>query len=304
MKYKMFVGLLVASLVLTSATTVRAQTLAVPSWVPAKIDNFTMVYNGSLVSGLQLGTTDIVKSNWTQLYIKNDSTSLLGVVGVLTMEYTQDFFSKPVPALIKYGLSMGAFSGLPTFTGTSTWDLFFWMMGLISTGNNETAVVDEKASVPNAMGAFSFNVSCSSEWNFYMLYAYKAQFAMMVFAMDFHWNLTDMMMHYEAADGQIKSWFESYVGLLVAAFGSIMTVFATLASGLGMASLPEIAGGSITPTGTTDVPTSEQDVNTLGNSYAGSLPGGIPGYPVALIGIASLFAVLFIVQKKRKAIVA
>ncbi len=303
MKYKTLIGLLVMSLVLTSTTTVRAQALSVPSWVPAKIEGWTKVYNGTIGSSydLDLGSANIVKSNWSEIYLKNTSTSISGIVGVLTYEYTQDFFSKAVPAEVKTALA--AYSGTigSTFTGNTIWDMFQWIMGLIG-GYGVGTVTDEKANVPNAQGAFSLNLTGFLEGNFYLLYAYKANFAMMVFAMNFEWTLSTLWNFYETDDMAIRTWFDSYVGFLVTAFGSIMTAFAGIATGLGMSSIPETAGGSITPTA--DVQTSEQDVNSLGNSFAGSLPGGIPGYPVALIGIASLFAVLFIVQKKRKAIVA
>ncbi len=306
MKYKMLVGLLVASLVLTSTTTVQAQTISVPAWVSSttNIAGWNMVYNGSLTADLDLASTK-VKTNWTQLFIKNSSTTVLGIVGVVTIEYTEDFFSKTIANLDTFKTTLATyFPSLPAFTGTTVWDFFNWTMGLIA-GAMGTVTVNEKNNIPNANGAFSLNLTTFGEGSFYLLYAYKGTYAMMVFAMNFEWDLSTLWGYYEAGNTAIQTWFNTYVVYLVSAFGTIMTAFANMATGLGVASIPATAGlGSITPTAGGNVETSSSDVNALANAFAGALPGGIPGYPVLLVGIASLFAVLVIVQKKRKAIVA
>lgn len=300
MKSKIFVGLFVTCLVITSATTVHGQALTPPSWVPQQVTGWNVAYNNYTVGLLDVGGNN-VKSNWTQIWFKNTSSVIEGVVGVVSFEYNDNYFGKAVPNAIKTALAYG-YSGLPAFTGNTVWDLFEWMMKLVADGMG-TTITDEKANIAGADGAFSLNMTGSL--NFYLLYAYRNTFAMMIFAMTVDQQVDDWAQSENF--GAMNLFMGDFVSLLVSAFSSIMTMMTYIAGidpSLGAA--PAVADivptGDITPTA--GGATSEQDVNNFANSYVQLFPGGIPGYPVALIGIASLFAVLVIVQKKRKAIVA
>jgi hypothetical protein len=297
-KSKMLVGLLVASLMVMSATAVRAQAIAVPSWVPKNIPGWTMIFNGTATAGVTIGKADLVVSTWAQLFIKNDSTTLQGVAGVMGIEYSEDFFSKALSASAKATIQTYSTIVGKEFTGNTVWDAFFYVAGTV--GAAIGTVTDETSKIPTATGAFSLNISFGAYADFYLLFAFKGKYAMMAFAMNFEYSLAQIQSYLASASTAIKTWVEAYMTFLQTTYGTIMTLFA----GLSTASdpEPESASGSISPTAPVAETTPAQ-VNEVGGAYMTALPGGIPGYPVLLVGIASFFAVLVIVQKKRKAIV-
>jgi hypothetical protein len=291
--------MLVICLVLTGTSTVHAQGIAVPAWVPTKVTGWNLAYNSTLTGELDVGGDNVV-TNWTQLWFKNDTGVIAGVVGVVSFEYKEDYFGKAVPVAVKNAFAAG-YSGLPAFTGNTVWDLFEWMMTMV--GNSMgSGIIDQKGNITGSDGAFSLNLT--GGLNFYLLYAYRNKFAMMIFAMTLDEQIDDWVTAENKA--ALNGFMGTFVTVLVAAFASIMTLMTYIGTlDASLASAPDVA--AIAPTGDilpTAGATSETEVRSFGTAYIGQLPGGIPGYPVFLVGIASLFAVLFIVQKKRKAIVA
>ncbi len=300
----MLVGLLVICLVFMGTTTVHGQALTPPAWVPTAVSGWTLAYNNYTYSLLDIGSDNVV-SNWTQIWFKNVSNVVQGAVGVVSFEYKEDYFSKAVPDTVKRIISIAGAGGygLPAFSGSTMWDLFKWMMGAIGS-TDAIGFMDQKGNVTGADGAFSVNVTVGGS-NFYLLYAYRNKYATMIFALSVDQTLHDWYL--QGNSTQMNAFLGNFVTLLVSAFSTIMTLMtwiATFDPSVGAA--PSIADiiptGGIVPTAAN--PSSPQDVNTFADSYVALFPGGIPGYPVLLVTIASFFAVLVIVQKKRKAIIA
>ncbi len=294
----MLVGLLVTCLVLTSTTTVHGQALTPPAWVPQTVNGWTLAYNNSTELGFNIGGDHVV-SNWTQIWIKNNSNTVESVVGVVNFEYDKDYFSQAIPSTVKAIISLAGAGGLglPAFNGSTMWDVMKWaVQGIGINGDN---YADETGKITGATGAFSLNITVGGS-NFYLLFAYRNQYAMMIFAISVDQTITTSM----ATNNwlALKTLFNNFANLIVVAFGILTNAIVFLATfdpNLGAA--PTTAG-NIVPTVAN--PSTPQDVNSFANSYIPLFPGGIPGYPVLLIGIASFFTVFVIVQKKRKAIAA
>ncbi len=303
MKHKTLYGLFVVTLFLTSVTsTVRAQATLVPSWVPKTVGDWNLAYNGTFASGaLALGNNKM-KSNWTQVWFKNTSTILDAVVGVVTIEYTEDFFGKQIQSGWKSLINAwGTIRGLPEFNGTTNWDLFKWLLKEVT---GAVSAVFTEESISGATDAVSFNFTSAGYGAFYFLVAYRGTYISMVFALNFP---TDFWTWLNAKNytTMYNNWVKPYADKIATGFSTLLSAFLLL-----VGNVPELgaADALIEPTGsivpTQSVETSQQNVNNFAGIYMGLLPGGIPGYPLLLVGIASFFAVLFIVQKKHKTIVA
>ncbi|HME51525.1 MAG TPA: hypothetical protein VKM55_04865 [Candidatus Lokiarchaeia archaeon] len=283
------VGLLAFGMVFASFT--RASALSPPSWVPTTVSGWTLGYQGPLNNtGLEINSSAIkVVSNWTQVWYQGASSSVDGIVGVVAMQYDQDYFSKQLSPTVKTALQLLN----STFTGTTVWDALAYFMSYIG------PVTDEKANIAGASGAISVNLTWGLGASFYLLYAYAGPKAMCIFGMfvnstfidDVNANLTD----------SIYTYIRPYFSLISTAFGSFLTIFAEL----GISSMQPAA--EIAPATSAGTPTSTSVVKTFASSYvqqvAASNGGATPGYAVGIVGAMTAIAVFLIVRKKKMAVV-
>jgi len=305
-------AILVISLMLgamvASSSFARAAVIQAPSWVPNKVAGWDLVYNstiqppslGNITFDLGTGLAIPIVSNWTQMWIKNDSTA--GVTGTLAtadLEFDKDYFSQPLNATLKAAINKFMPTG-QSFTGNTVWDLFFWIMNSTFTNNGEESGVDasfsdETKNITGAMGACSFNMSAGGT-NLYVLFAYSGKYAMIITSLDIPASLSEWLSSDDLAD--MGTFMQLYVGLIVYMFVIILGTFATINN----AQIPSTS--AIIPRSATTAPTStktsKDDVKAFASTFVSTAtPPTVPAYPLFMLGAFGVVGVALVVRKRK-----
>jgi len=309
-------AILVISLMLgamvASSSFARAAVIQAPSWVPNKIAGWNLVYNATLNTSalfgadLDFGSTNLV-SNWTQMWIKNDSTNgITGTLATADLEYDQDYFSQPVNATLKTYLAKVNMGGV-TFSGNTIWDLFFWMMNSTFSSQDTDAGIsaafsDETKNITGAMGACSFNMTAGGV-NIYVLMAYSGKYTMIITSLDIPASLTDWL----SADDTdlIGNFVQTYVMAIVTMFVLILSIFTNLNKLAGeLPSTSAVVPPHVAATAPPSTKTSKDDVKAFAITFVSTAtPPAVPAYPLFALGVFGIIGVA-IIARKRKMLVA
>jgi len=301
---KVITGVLVLSMLVFGVSIAQVKALSPPSWVPTTVAGWTLAYSAPFTSPYELavGNNSIV-SNWTQIWFSNTSDILSGIIGVVTFQYSSDFFDQQLSSTLKNLIQLY----VPGASNVNTiWDFFEFIM---NASFSSDGFMDQTANITGASGAFSFNMTDESS-SFYLLYAYAGPKAMMIFSMDL--------------DPTILSWFDSndttdlgnyLMGnstseepcayWIAFEFASILTIFADIGLQSSSVSAPVAAVAALPHAADLTSATSESVVNSFASSYVSQVAGtnGIDGYPVLFVALAGMLAVFVIVRKRKIAVV-
>jgi hypothetical protein len=278
------------------ASVARASALSAPSWVPTAVSGWTLGYEGPVDStyGAALDFGDSgpkVLTNWTQVWYMLSSGTTNGIIGVLAMEFDQDYFSKTLSADVKSALSMMSGYGLPAFSGNTVWDVLVWYMGLLAYYGTGSAAIDETSSISGATKA----ISISLDWgtvNFYLLYAYAGPKTMCIFSLTIAADFSS----YDSSG--MYDYMKPYLSTVAYCFGTVLVAVAAL----GMSAvIPEAVLDDQAPKSSAN--TSVSDTKSFASTYVAAVAAtnasSVPGYPIAIIGAAAIFAAFLIVRKKK-----
>jgi hypothetical protein len=314
MRYKktILVATCLVALMVTPAM-VSATPIAAPSWVPQKVTGWTLAYNDTISdafgiygANLTFGDQNVIVSNWTQLWYENTSASVItGIVATVSYQYTQDFFSQTVNQTVKNAVNSYASTIGSTFTGTTLWDLMFWLIN--ATIGKNVPVADVTKNVTGAMGAMSINMTTEFS-GVYLLYAYSGAYSMMILSLDVdpNWatwiansNTTAMNQYVLPTVEGIATGLSIFL-LAFAALGTGLTTTASLtpvvASVPNAASMPNVAASS-------NSQTSFADLQAFASAFVSQVAGpSIPGFPVYVIGGFAIIGIALVVRKRKIAV--
>lgn len=251
----------------------------IPDWIPKpeQIEDYDMLWNGTeeMANIFDLDSEANI-TFYNQLWYKNDtSNNTLGMVSASFVDIGSNIWEEnPRPS------SCGSYfdESFPDFKGNTRWQFFVYLL-------NESIAYGQIAEIQLSGYDHVVEANCSNSFFNYFIIGAIGSRLVITFAFDLEYY---------------NDWFS----VLGADIGVVIN-FAVIAFVGGVAAITGIFESlcqlaSLIPTASANYTSSEFVKNFVASVATIIAPsGGIPGYPVAIVGLLSFITVAIIIKKKQ-----